>query len=805
MIQMRTIYTILLLALSMVCMGQSKKAFLEAAEKATLEKNHYAALTYLNEALEYDEQDADVLFRAARAAQEWDALLQAERKFSYLIDTLNAEDYPDARFYLAQVRQKLGQYEQAQTDFELYLTENSGEDEKLTAIANKELKALEWARSMEDKTDLSFDLNLLEGGINSSYSDFGAIELGDDLFFTSMKYEEEKPDDRPALLFSKILKAENGENPIEWDDNINERNKVIAHSTFANEGSRVYYTICDYVNMTELRCNIYFRDISEDGSFSPATSVGAMINDTMSTATQPNISTHPSTGEQTLYFVSDRDGGKGGLDIWKAKLNSDGTAMTPENLADINTMENEITPFFHDASQTLFFSSRGYMTLGGYDIYKSPYKGSEYETPVNYGMPANSSYDDVYFTINDDESKAYLSSNRNGTQYVDGDNEACCFDIYRADIEEVELILNAMTFDKYTSEALPGTTVYLIDAISGELIAEHTNNKSNEHLLPLKRNKDYLIVGTKDGFYPDTIAFSTRGISSSDTIVKKLFLDSDYYSLSVNSFDSKTREALNGATVKIYDLTDPNAPVLVETNELGNDFFFQLDPEKEYKIVVSKPEYREETLFISTKAADNPGGRNIKKDVYLFKPELDSYLPLSLYFDNDLPDRNSRSTQTSAVYSQLYDNYMTQRDRFKRKYKGGATGEQEIDAFFDNEVQRGHSLLQVTLGVLARELQQGQVIEIQIKGYASPLSEAKYNLVLGQRRVASVRNEIMSYGGGQLKKYLDAGQLIITDISFGEELAKSNVSDSRSNRKLSIYSPEASRERRVEIISVTKK
>lgn len=802
---MRLIYTILLVSLSIACYGQSKKAFLEAAEKAVLEENYYAALTYLDEALEYNPEDPDVLFRSARAAQEWDALAVAERKFSYLIDTLNAEDYPDARFYLAQVRQKLGNYDQAQTDYELYLTENGGDDEMMTAIANKELKALEWAQSMIEKEDITFKLDLVEGDINSSYSDFGAIELDEDLYFTSMKYEEEKPDDRPALLFSKILKAENGENPIEWSDEINERNTVIAHTTFNADASRVYYTICEYETTSTLTCDIYFRTINPDGSFSDAMSVGAMVNDTASTSTQPNISTHPSTGEEILYFVSDREGGKGGMDIYRAKLNSDGTAMSPENLMDINTKDNEITPFFHDASQTLFFSSRGYMSLGGYDIYKSDLKGSSFTKPENYGVPANSSYDDVYFTINEQESKAYLSSNRNGTQYVDGDNEACCFDIYRADIEHVDLFLNALTFDKHTSEALPGTTVYLIDAVTGTEIAEITNNKSNEHLLALKRNKEYLVVANKENFYPDTITLSTKGVTASDTIIKKLYLDSDFYSLTLNSFDSKTREALNGATVTIIDLTDPDKPNLVETNELSNDFFFQLDPEREYKILVTKPGYRDETLFISTKAERNPGGRTIHKDVYLLKPELDTYLPLSLYFDNDRPGRNSKSTATNASYSSLFDDYMGQRDRFKKKYAGANNGSADIDAFFDNEVQRGYSLLQVTLGVLAKELALGEVIEIEIKGYASPLSETKYNLVLGQRRVNSVRNEIMQYGGGQLRKYLESGQLVITDISFGEELAESNVSDSRSNKKQSIYSPEASRERRVEIISVTKK
>ncbi len=806
---MRKIYIFLFLSISLTAFGQSKKAFLDAATQAELKDNYFAALSYYDEALEFDEKDEDVLYKSATAARHWEALTVAENKYSKLIDTLNSQSYSDARFYLASVRQKLGKYDAAKMDYELYLSENSGDDEKLTAIANKELKALEWASSQQENADEGFKIQILGGNVNSPYSDFGAVKVDEDLYYSSLRYEETEPEEKPSKLISKILKSEKDGNGEIIDDEINMDLKPVAHTAFNLDHSRMYYTLCEYKTEAALRCDIYFREMNPDGSMSGAMSIGTEINDSSHTSTQPNIATDLKTGEETLYFTSDRVGGKGSLDIWYAKVNSDGTVGSPTNAGNINTAQNDITPFYHNNSGILYFSSRGYLTLGGYDIFSTQMSSTGFTSAENVGMPANSSYDDVYFTLNGDEDEAYFSSNRLGSQYVDTQKEACCFDIYRADIENVDLFLNGLTFDKLTSKELAGATVTVIDAITGEVIGTITNDDGNEHVIPLRKNKDYIIVADKDNYYPDTIQLSTKGVMVSDTIIRKLYLDSDYYALDLNTFDTKTRESLIGATVTLIDITDPNNPNVVQVNTLSNDFHFLLDPNKKYKIIASRPDYIDETLYISTMPGANPG-RIIKKDVFLFKPELDSYLPLMLYFDNDQPDKNSRSSLTDKVYSNLHSDYMNRKSVFKSEYGGGASesdrgsAENEIESFFSGDVESGYNKLQTMLSVLAKELQLGQRIEITIKGFASPRFEPKYNLVLGQRRVASVKNEMLSFQGGVLRSYVNSGQLKVIDVSFGEELAPSNINDNLRNEKLSIYSPEASKERRVEIISVTK-
>ena len=92
--------------------------------------------------------------------------------------------------------------------------------------------------------------------------------------------------------------------------------------------------------------------------------------------------------------------------------------------------------------------------------------------------------------------------------------------------------------------------------------------------------------------------------------------------------------------------------------------------------------------------------------------------------------------------------------------------------------------------------------EIIIKGYASPLAESEYNLILTKRRISSIENHFSTYKGGVFMKYIQEGLLKVTEAPYGEQLSNSGVSDNPKDRKNSIYGVPASLERRVEIIEL---
>lgn len=131
---------------------------------------------------------------------------------------------------------------------------------------------------------------------------------------------------------------------------------------------------------------------------------------------EPSASLGP--GGTSIYFTSDRAGGQGGRDIWCVKQLPTGAWSEPQNLgATVNTRFDEDAPFMHADGQTLFFSSNGHSTMGGYDIFKSALlepEGNAWTQPENMGYPLNTVHDDIYFCLSDDGTTGYFSSERIG-------------------------------------------------------------------------------------------------------------------------------------------------------------------------------------------------------------------------------------------------------------------------------------------------------------------------------------------------------------------------------------------------------
>ena len=118
---------------------------------------------------------------------------------------------------------------------------------------------------------------------------------------------------------------------------------------------------------------------------------------------------------KTIYFSSERKGGKGGLDLYKAELLPNGSWGNVVNLGEnINSKYNEESPFISEDGKTLYFSSKVNKGFGGYDIYKSHFDGTSWSIPENMGLPFNSPGDDIYLTINENETHGYFSSSRAG-------------------------------------------------------------------------------------------------------------------------------------------------------------------------------------------------------------------------------------------------------------------------------------------------------------------------------------------------------------------------------------------------------
>ena len=111
-----------------------------------------------------------------------------------------------------------------------------------------------------------------------------------------------------------------------------------------------------------------------------------------------------------------------------------------------------------------------------------------------------------------------------------------------------------------------------------------------------------------------------------------------------------TTKTTFGCKITVEDLTDPANPILVQMNEMGNDFTFQIEPNKTYKITATKNRLQ----AVVTETIDTRGGSGkITRKLALPRADINRLLPLALYFDNDEPDPDSKSTATKKVFGDL--------------------------------------------------------------------------------------------------------------------------------------------------------
>jgi hypothetical protein len=194
-------------------------------------------------------------------------------------------------------------------------------------------------------------------------------------------------------------------------------------------------------------------------------------------------------------------------------------------------------------------------------------------------------------------------------------------------------------------------------------------------------------------------------------------------------------------------------------------------------------------------------------DIFSFeleKPEIEeedsllfvaNYLPLNLYFHNDEPDCCTMSTTTQKTYKEAYISYFKMEDEYK-KYTPN------LEAFFEDSLKGNFNKLTIIFAHILADLRQGKTIQLQIKGYASPLHKKQYNINLSKRRIKSFVNYVEQYEGKVFSPYIESGFFQIIDLPFGESKVAKNVSEDPSNRSKSIYSLPAILERRIEIVDV---
>jgi hypothetical protein len=197
----------------------------------------------------------------------------------------------------------------------------------------------------------------------------------------------------------------------------------------------------------------------------------------------------------------------------------------------------------------------------------------------------------------------FMASNRRGEQ--NASEEACCYDLYKADLVAPKMIASA--FNKMTGDSLRGTVMRLIElGPDGKIISDRPYTVTGAaQPFEVQPGKKYMIIASKDRFSNDTVRFETPKVIWKDQLVKKLYLNPAKVDLVVTVLEKDTKLPIKSATALFYDLGGMKpAPIPIpksEMHENDNQFVYPLEFDHHYKVVVSKPGYTiDSTGIVST-------------------------------------------------------------------------------------------------------------------------------------------------------------------------------------------------------------
>lgn len=304
-------------------------------------------------------------------------------------------------------------------------------------------------------------------------------------------------------------------------------------TSFAQDGLTMYFSICNQGKLG-YGCTIYksVYDARRKAWGKPEAVEGVegerevVVNSRGKTKKVPTYDVQPciSSDGQYIYFVSNREGGYGGLDIWYSKFEGDAFGEPVNAGPRINTAFNELSPFMNAGMDKLWFASDGRTGFGGYDLFVCEGGIGAWGEPVNLGAPINSSHDDYGSVWFNSDSATYFTSNRPGCDGRD--------DIYYAKHVEkppIAVAVQGLVRDKKTLQPIPFATVILFEIDTRDhdaLIPLDTfrTDQSARYNFDLDLNKKYKVVGNAPEYFANEVVF-TSNVDETKTLEVNVDID----------------------------------------------------------------------------------------------------------------------------------------------------------------------------------------------------------------------------------------------------------------------------------------
>ena len=568
--------------------GLSKSKLKKFALEAEKNGDHETASIYLSKYLEEEPEAISMSYKLAESYRHLGAYEKAMELYQSVSESKKADQFPLSKFYQAEMLVATGKCETALPIYERFRKEYKGEedDRKYRKLAKSSMEGCESHNANGDNSKEKFIIKKLGESINSNQIEGAPIHLKDDQWiYNSLKSEKtvfESHETLPKRYFYTFdNKEENAVDLGKWDVLENFKEAEVANGAFNKNRNRFYFSAYQPNALGKISCDIY--KIEKKGEqWSAPEKLPESINSRY-TETQVAVGVDEK-GRETIYFVSDRKEGKGGLDIWYSTYyEKKGEYREAKNCGSkVNSVGDEITPFINPLNNKLYYSSNGLPGFGQFDVFTTSGQRSKWQEPENAGAWINSRADELYFAIHPKDGEGIFASNREKK----GKKKFCCDDLYYFK-EKDKIRISVVGIVEAEDKKLPGAQVSLYQINEeGERIFLQSNlsDQSGHYELILEPNQKYYMQAKKEGYLVEEKSFETinslqskkyeMNFKLSPKTDRVFIIENIYY-----AFDRAeiTKESEITIDTTIFEILTLNPEVIVEigshTDSKGSDAY----------------------------------------------------------------------------------------------------------------------------------------------------------------------------------------------------------------------------------------
>ena len=466
-------------------------------------------------------------------------------------------------------------YTSAKKQFEKFLTFPSLSPENY-AYCKQMLRNIDFAAS-NPKDEFRFTFQNIGSNINTSAREYFPSTNADEsaLYFTRLSKGGED-----IYVSQKVNGQWQESMPID-EPEMEGENNILSVNSFGNDGAHtiapsgrfLFFTSCDRTRNFP-SCDLYFSKRKGDKWGKP-NRIPADIN-TKFWESQPCM----AADGKTMFFVSSREGGHGGMDIYVTTIKPDGTFSAPVNLGEtINTLGNEDKPFIHPDGKTLYFASDGHPGYGYRDLFMSVRKDGKWSTPVNLGSQINSQGDETSIFVNTLGTRAYVS--KQNTEDKSQSHDIYFFELPAKYQPAKTTFIKGIVVNAKTNSPLKANVKISNIDDTGSFQNITSDEKYGDFLITVPKDNNYAFHVIKEGyaFYSQNFSFKeATGEAPREVFIKLMALESGAkFELRNVFFETgryDLREESNTELNMVVDLLNKNPSILIKitghTDNVGN-------------------------------------------------------------------------------------------------------------------------------------------------------------------------------------------------------------------------------------------